>query len=299
MATQQMFYDSVVPVSATRHRNSCVRVGTEYAFSRKVNSVPLTAVEFPHAAAEYVIVFAGTEEAVMPAVILGLRGNENLYLAGANSWQAKYIPAFVRRYPFVFSSNDEGKTFTLCIDEGFAGFNQAGLGERLFDAEGKRTQFVENVLAFLQEYQVQFQRTRALCRKLKELKLLDPMRAEIMLSSGEQVSLTGFMTVSRERLKALSAEVLAEMARSDELELVYLHLQSMRNFADLKNRVPASASAAANADAGAEAPAAAVQQETSRRPEDKDASAASNPAAAKSGPEAESGKEASKKHRSR
>ncbi|OGA16077.1 MAG: multidrug transporter [Betaproteobacteria bacterium RIFCSPLOWO2_02_FULL_66_14] len=237
MATQQMFYGSVVPISATRHRESCVAVGSEYAFSKKVNSVPLTAVEFPHAAAEYVIVFAGTEEAVMPAVILGLRGNENLYLAGENTWKAKYIPAFVRRYPFVFSSNDEGKTFTLCIDEGFAGLNKEGRGERLFDAEGKRTQFVENVLAFLQEYQVQFQRTRALCRKLKELKLLDPMRADITLGSGEQVSLTGFMTVSRERLKALAAEVLAEMAKSDELELVYLHLHSTRNFAGLKDRV--------------------------------------------------------------
>jgi hypothetical protein len=61
-------------------------------------------------------------------------------------WQAKYIPAFVRRYPFVFSSRGVGKTFTLCIDEAFPGFNQSGRGERLFGDDGKPTPYVQNVL---------------------------------------------------------------------------------------------------------------------------------------------------------
>lgn len=55
------------------------------------------AVEFPAAAAEYAVVFAGNEEAVMPAVILGMREQENLYLGPLGGWQAKYIPAFLRR----------------------------------------------------------------------------------------------------------------------------------------------------------------------------------------------------------
>ena len=54
--------------------------------------------------------FAGNETAVMPAVILGLRNDENLYLSDKNAWQAKYLPAFIRRYPFAFSSQDDGKT---------------------------------------------------------------------------------------------------------------------------------------------------------------------------------------------
>ena len=236
MAAQQLIYQTAVPVSKTRHAQWSVEIGADYAFSRKVNSVPLMAVEFPGAAAEYAIVFAGNEEAVMPAVILGMRDQENLYLGPLGGWQAKYVPAFLRRYPFVFSSNDEGKNFVLCIDEGFPGFNQEGRGEKLFIAEGKPSPFVDNVLKFLQSYQVEFRRTQTFCKKLQELNLLEPMRAQVTLDGGERLALSGFMAVNRARLKTLSGEKLAEMARSDELELIYAHLASMRNFAAMRDR---------------------------------------------------------------
>ena len=237
MAAQLLIYERAVPVSNARHGRWSADVGTDYSFSKSINSVPLTAVEFPHAAGEYPIVFTGTQDAVMPVVILGLRGQENLFLAQDNSWKATYIPAFVRRYPFVFSSNADNTQFTLCIDEAFPGFNQEGRGARLFDDQGKPSAYVDNVMKFLQEYQAQFQRTRAFCKKLSELKLLDPMQAQVTLPAGARTSLTGFMAVNRERLKQVAADKLAELAKTDELELIYLHLQSMRNFAGLKDRL--------------------------------------------------------------
>jgi hypothetical protein len=232
-----LVYEAAVPVSFARHGNWSVEVGADYAFSRKVNSVPLMAVEMPIAASEYAVVFGGTGDVVMPAVILGLRSDENLYVGKDGSWQAKYIPAFLRRYPFVFSSRDEGKTFTLCIDEGFPGFNQEGRGQPLFDEEKKPTPYVDNVLKFLQQYQLEFNRTQAFCKKLKDLNLLEPMQAQISLDSGEKMMLTGFSAVDRGRLKTLSAEALAELAKSDELELIYNHLLSMRNFSAMRERV--------------------------------------------------------------
>ena len=249
MPAQQLIYENAVPLSKTRHAEWSVEIGADYAFSRKVNSVPLMAVEFPGAAAEYAIVFAGDEEAVMPVVILGMREQENLYLGPLGGWQAKYIPAFLRRYPFVFSSRDGGGSFVLCIDEGFPGFNQEGKGQRLFEADGKPTGFVDNVLRFLQSYQVEFRRTQEFCKKLRTLNLLEPMRAQMTLPSGERMALTGFMAVDRARVKTLSADKLSELARSDELELVYNHLQSLRNFGAMRERL----GGAPEAEAGAEA----------------------------------------------
>jgi hypothetical protein len=55
------------------------------------------------------------------------------------------------------------------------------------------------------------------------------------------MALGGFMAVNRSRLKTLSGEKLAEMARSDELELLYAHLHSMRNFAAMRDRFAAPA----------------------------------------------------------
>lgn len=237
MATQLLIYETAVPVSNNRHGKCHVEAGNNYAFARNVNSVPLMAVEFPEAAQEYAIVFAGAADQLMPVVILGARQNENLYLSADGQWPSKYIPAFVRRYPFVFSTSDDGKTFTLCVDEAFPGLNYQGRGRALFTEEGKPSAYTDNVLKFLQEYRAQFLRTKAFCKKLKDLDLLETMKAEFTLGSGDKMALSGFMVVDRKRLKALSGEALAELAKTDELELVYLHLQSMRNFNAVKDRL--------------------------------------------------------------
>ena len=109
MTTQLLIYETVVPLTFATHRHSSVEIGRSFAFSSKINSVPLTAIEFREAQADYPIVFAGNKEGVMPAVILGLREGENLYLSSDGKWDARYIPAFVRRYPFVFSKSDDGE----------------------------------------------------------------------------------------------------------------------------------------------------------------------------------------------
>jgi hypothetical protein len=237
MPTQLLIYETVIPLSIGRHRESSVEIGSNYAFSGNVNSVPLMAVEFPEAASEYAIVFAG-DNALMPAVILGI-SNQNLYLSQEGSWEAKYVPAFVRRYPFVFSTSPDGKQLVLCVDEAFSGFNREGRGQPLFDAAGKPSAYVDSMLRFLQEYQTQFLRTQAFCKKLQDLELLAPMQAQVELASGARMALGGFLAVDRAKLKALPGDKLAELARTDELELLYLHIHSMRNFGGVKDRLAA------------------------------------------------------------
>lgn len=240
MTKQLLIYEQVVPISKEKHLNLSVKSGSDYSFAASINSLPLMAVEFPLAASEYTIIFTGNkdDEAVMPAIILGMRNNENLYLKETGEWNAKYIPAFIRRYPFVFSKNDQDNTFTLCIDENFSGCNEEGRGERLFDSQGEKTQYLENVLNFLKDYQAQFVRTQMFCQKLKKLDLLEPMQASLTTKSGEKLFLQGFMAVNRDKLKALTGEQLSELAKLDELELIYLHLQSMRHFASMAELMP-------------------------------------------------------------
>jgi hypothetical protein len=237
MAKQLLIYQRAVPVNQAQHLNTSVKSGADYGFAKDVNSVPLMAAEFELAAGEYAIVFAGEGKDVMPAALLGIRDNENLYVDEAGAWRAKYVPAFVRRYPFVFSSGDEGATFTLCIDEDYAGVNRDGVGERLFDSAGERTQYLRNVLGFLQAYQAQFEATRAFCQRLREYNLLEPMRAEFTLRSGQRITLGGFMAVSRDRLRALPGDALARLAALGELDLIYAHVYSQRHFTPTAERV--------------------------------------------------------------
>ncbi len=234
MAKQLMFYGQVVPVSAQRHANWYIAREVNYGFAKNVNSVPLVASEIPHASREYTVVFAETEDAVMPVALLGVAKQENLYLTETGDWDAKYIPAFVRRYPFVFSK--DGDTYTLCIDEDWDGCNQEGRGERLINEAGERTPYLDQLMGFLQDYQRNAYQTTAYCKKLKELDLLESKVATFTSPTGEKMTLQGFMAVSREKLQALPAETLATLAKTGELEVTYAHLLSMNNLSLILER---------------------------------------------------------------
>ena len=245
MSKQLLIYGSAVPISAARHADVSVEPRADYAFSADINAVPLMAVEFLRAEAEYAIVFTQAGSDVLPAAVLGVRNDQNLYLTADQRWSAKYIPAFIRRYPFVFSRSEDGKTLTLCIDEDQSGVNRDGRGERLFGSDGKPTSYVERVLKFLQDYQTHFERTRQFGRRISEMGLLEPMQAQVTTPSGEKLSLSGFLSVSREKLRQLDGASLTTLAKTDELELLYLQLHSMRNFNDVKDRLISSLNEAA------------------------------------------------------
>lgn len=223
------FYKTVVPVNKQRHSNWSIVGSENFTFAKGLHSVPLTAVEFPSASQEFSIVFAKTPEGILPIAVMGVVAGENLCVREDGRWDANYIPAFVRRYPFVFSTMDEGKTLTLCLDEEFEGCRQNGEGERLFADNGENSAYLNKVLDFLKEYQNHFHRTQLFCKRLEELELLEPMGAQYKLPDGRAGTLSGFLVVNRDKLKKVPAEKLAELVSTDELEMIYLHLHSMSN----------------------------------------------------------------------
>jgi len=241
MPKQMLIYRTAVPLSAERHRDWSVRMSGSFGFAAEVNSVPLLAAEFIAAAADLPIVFAGESNGTVPAALLGFAPEENLMVDGAGQWRRAYVPAFLRRYPFVFSESEDRRTLTLCIDEEFEGLNTEGRGERLFDTDGNRTRFLEDSLGFVSQYQAQFDRTRIFCERLVRLNLLKPAQARRSASAGSAVTVGGFSVVDRERLKSIADAELRAMFDNDELELIFLHLHSLDNVQKLARLIPTAA----------------------------------------------------------
>lgn len=230
MEKQVLFYSNIKPLSSVEHSGLFYRDDTGYAYAGKVNAVPLTTAEFSKAAGEYVIVFAGENNSLTPYVVLGIRDKENVYVDENGNYNSSYIPAFIRRYPFVFTTYDEGKNFTLCIDTESPSLNNEGIGQRLFEQDGKYSDYLSKIISFMTEYQRQFNRTSDFCKKLQEFNLLTPFSAKFESGTMQPQTLTGFYAISRERLKELTDVQLRQLVQSDELELIYNHIQSMVNF---------------------------------------------------------------------
>lgn len=260
MTNQLLFYKSAVPLSSESHRDISVRTDGTYGFAETVNSVPIVAAEFRQAAADCAVVFGGEGDTVFPVVILGLQEAKNLYVGADKAWNGRYVPAFIRRYPFVFAAGDDEKSFTLCIDTTYEGVNTDNEGERLFDSRGERTTYLESMLGFTKDYQAQFVRTQAFCKRLSELQLLEPVQAQFNTSSGQKGRLNGFSAVNRDKLKELSGETLEQMLKTDELELLFVHLQSLNNLQPLAERIEKNADTATETPKKAEAKTKAKEQ---------------------------------------
>lgn len=244
MPRQLLIYDRVVPIATDTHADVSVEVTRNMGFAREINSAPLLGVEFLAAAMDHPIVFSRSGPDLFPAVLLGLRPDHNEHVAFDGAWTGGYLPAFLRRYPFVFApaegegevgEAEEGKerNFTLCLDEASPAVNREGRGERLFDAEGGRTAFLNERLAFASEFHNQFHTTRAFCRKLDALGLLEPSQARYRRRDGVEGSMGGFAVINRARLKQIAPDSLPALARSGFLELCYAHLHSLQHILKL------------------------------------------------------------------
>jgi hypothetical protein len=235
MSEKPLFYQEVQALNPAVHGNLRYVESHDRGFSRGANAVFLNTVEFAHASHEYPIVFAGNPGAFAPVAVLGVEKDRNLLVGEDGTWNARYIPAYVRRYPFIVV--DDARS-TVCIDSTASAFGTEGEGERLFDEEGKETHFLQQKIRFLKEYEGARQATRAFASRLEELDLLESMQANVAPTGGKKYSLRGFHVVGRQRLGALGAETLAELQEKGLLELIYRHLFSLDNFSRFLELLP-------------------------------------------------------------
>jgi len=221
------------PVAADRseHRFMRMRVPvTDWSMTDKLNAVFVAATEFGDTAREYPIVFvrAGEDDdgkaAIAPIAVLGMVKDQNLFLAGGQ-WRAMYMPAMLRLYPFCIGRLD-AERFAICFDAGWSGLSGTE-GERLFSSDGEPTPFLQGVQKELESLEAQIQRTRALCRRLRDLDLLRDMRFDATLPDGSRVSVDGFLTVDEAKLNIIPPDIVVELHQSGALGMIHAHYVSL------------------------------------------------------------------------
>lgn len=232
--SEMIFYERVVALNDQIHAKLRVRPATSFAYAARTNSVPLLTSEFFECAREYPIVFARGEAGPVAAALLGLRETENLYVDKDGAWDARYVPAFVRRYPFVPGKGAQGELL-VCIDEASPCFATTE-GEPLF-LQGKPTPQLEHAMKFLAEFHQAATTTELLGRRLQDLGVLRQADSVAQLTDGTQFRLNGLNVVDESKLRALDRDVVQELFVSGGLAVIYAHLMSLGNLGALVDRL--------------------------------------------------------------
>ena len=218
----------------------------------QTNLVPLTVTEFAPAALSYPVIFVG--DARMPVAVMALRGGENLFVNDAGEFRPEaYIPAYVRRYPFVFANDEAQKRLILCVDRD-APFIKDGGATPLF-IDGKPSPYVDQAMEFCNNFELERQRTDAFIKLLTDLDLLDTREAVFTPRNPDGTSaapqkIAEYFAVSEDKLKALPAEKLAELRDNGALGQIYAHLVSLLGWDRLIAMAFQKAAAAAQPAAG-------------------------------------------------
>ena len=232
-----IFYSQPEVLDSTRHEGLELKPVNTYEFTAGVNAIPVTAAEFPAASRDYPIVFtAGSNPGAV--AIVGLRKDENLMLEAKGKWRAgTYIPAYVRRYPFIFLRSDGGDQYALCVDRACKQLVK-GKKNLLFNG-AEMGDLTKNALEFCKAFQQQHMATERVIEVLKQHDLLMPNQGRFNLPDGRSLAITDFMTVDEKKFNDLPGEAFLTIRDSGALPTIYCHLVSMGAWQRLVERFSA------------------------------------------------------------
>lgn len=229
-------YKKPAPLSRDRHSAKRLIRPANLAFAVNQPVVPIYPAELRQAAAEFPIVFLPENDSFTIAGLLSLDGQKNLLLGPDGRWLGNYVPAGLRRYPFILGRADQTDAGTpevvLCVDENEQILADSG-GEPFFDESGEPTAFIKEVIKFLTELERNRPLVAPAIEALRTRNLFQPLELTVE-RDGKKVPLGGIFRINEQAFKALGDEDVLALHRVNALELVHYHLLSLTRISTLQ-----------------------------------------------------------------
>jgi hypothetical protein len=226
-------YKSLAPISTSAHAGFGMKLRDHLLHAAGLHAIPITVDEFATAHRFYPIIFA-SGEMPQPLALVGLSEGQNLFLSAEGKWrEGCYVPAYVRRYPFMLARlRPESAEMTLCFDDSYADIGE-GVGEKLFD-NGEATQVTKDVLSFCEQFEQSLIRTKLFVEELMKGGLL--MDGEVKIQQDgmpEPATYRGFRMVNEDKIKELRGDQARKLVQNGSLPLMYAHLMSLPLISEL------------------------------------------------------------------
>jgi len=255
--TLPLFYSALEPLNLTQHGKMKIRPIERAPTIAATHAIPATVDEFALLQRHYPIVFSVGENPV-PLVLMGLNEGINVFLndEGKLHDTMMYVPAYMRRYPFLLARlRPDSDELSLCFDPASGAVGEFDEGEPLFDGD-QPSQATNAILQFCEQFETAGQRTGLFVEELKKAGLLMDGEVAIQPEGSEQPFVyRGFQMVDEEKLRELRGDELRKMNQNGLLALIYAHLFSLSQIREVFSRQvtqgkgPVAAKQPATADA--------------------------------------------------
>ena len=224
-----LFYNGLEPLSSETHATWRVRSLDRAPFLIGQHAVPVTVDEFPLVQRHMPIVFSVGEESV-PIALMGLNEGVNVFIDDEGKLRDTnvYVPAYVRRYPYMLARlRPDTQELSLCFDPTADSIGPFEDGEALFD-DGQPSEATKSILQFNETFEQAGARTQAFMKELKEAELLMDGEVTIQPDGAAQPFIyRGFQMINEEKLADLRGDQMRKMGKSGMLPLLYAHLFSL------------------------------------------------------------------------
>ncbi|MEA3228160.1 MAG: SapC family protein [Campylobacterota bacterium] len=223
-------YKNIKLLNSKEDVNLKVSAIKAFKYAEKIKQVIITVDEFFKAAKSQPILFTKNESGeYFASTLLGLE-QKNDFVNSKGEWEkSEYIPAYIRRYPFIFIQEKE--TLALAYDSDCKEINEEK-GQSFFNEDGTSSEYVTNVIKFMESFQKSSIVTSAFVKELDELGILEDTDANIQVK-GKKLAFTGFKRVNEEKLNSLNDEQIMKLIKNGSYKLIVAHLMSMSNFEKL------------------------------------------------------------------
>jgi hypothetical protein len=247
-----LLFNDLAPLSSQQHATWKARRSETAPFLAKQHAIPVTVDEFAVAQRHYPIIFSSGDNPV-PLALMGLNEGVNTFVDDEGKLiQDTYVPAYVRRYPFLLARlRDESEELSLCFDPSAEAIGPFDEGDALFEGD-QPTDATKAILGFCEQFEQAGQRTTAFMKELTDQKLLMDGEVSIQVTDNDQPFIyRGFQMVNEEKLRDLRGDALRKMMKSGLLPLVHAHMFSLSLMRDIfgrqmaQGKVPAPAAGTA------------------------------------------------------
>ena len=234
--TLPLLYSALEPLSSNVHGKMKLRVVEKAPVIGETHAIPVTVDEFPLLARHYPIIFAIGDKPV-PLALMGLSEGVNAFMdeTGRAVDREIYVPAYIRRYPFLLARlRPDSDELSLCFDPSIGAIGDFKEGEALFEEDGQPSATTKAILEFCEQFETAGQRTAAFVEDLQKSGLLIDGEVAIQPEGAKQPFVyRGFRMVDEEKLRELRGDELRKFNQSGLLPLIYAHLFSLSLIRDL------------------------------------------------------------------